>query len=58
MSIEISEFADAYSDDLIYLKEGSESRGQIRSWLFTVDSEKSRFRKSEFLFGSAANNPE
>jgi hypothetical protein len=33
-------------------------RGQIRSWLFTVDSGKGRFRRRESLFGSAANNPE
>ena len=37
---------------------GGQRRGQIRSWLFRVDSEKSRFRKSEFLFGPAASNPE
>ncbi|MEK6613607.1 MAG: hypothetical protein AABZ66_01850, partial [Candidatus Binatota bacterium] len=30
----------------------------IRSWLFTVDSGKGRFRRRESLFGSAANNPE
>ncbi len=29
-----------------------------RSWLFTVDSGKGRFRRRESLFGSAANNPE
>ena len=32
-------------------------RGQIRSWLFTVDSREARFRRRESLLGSAVRNP-